>query len=194
MRNALLYLLRCPETHSRLKVIIFESKCGPDGTDIRAGLLQSEEGHHFYPIVEGVPVMLPKMVPAPFVTKYADELRRIDGFAEQCVTHSEPDWSFSTEWREFSRYASRRTWGWTVEQRIEMLLLEMRVARESLCRSLVLDAGCGNGMMIDALGSLSTTAVGIDFSTSVFEAEARRRSANTHFVQGDVSNPPFAPE
>jgi SAM-dependent methyltransferase/uncharacterized protein YbaR (Trm112 family) len=194
MRNTLLSILRCPVSRARLKAIPFESECGSDGVDIRVGLLQSEAGVHFYPIVQGVPVMLPNAVPASFLLQYATQLKNIDGFSEQCVSHSDVDWSFSAEWQEFSLGGSPRTWGWTVEQRIEMLLLETQLERESLHPLLVLDAGCGNGLMIDAVGAVGATAVGIDFSTGVFEAEARRHSSNTHFVRGDILNSPFDPE
>jgi SAM-dependent methyltransferase/uncharacterized protein YbaR (Trm112 family) len=194
MRAALLSLLRCPISGARLKAISLDSKCGPDGVDIRAGLLQSEASSHFYPIVQGVPVMLPRSVPASFLSEYAIQLKNIDGFSERCVSDSESDWSFSSEWQEFAKRGLRRTWSQSVEERIDMLLLEMQLERQSLQHTLVLDAGCGNGSMIDAIGALGATAIGIDFSTSVFGAEARRQSRNTHFVRGDLLNPPFGHE
>jgi SAM-dependent methyltransferase len=74
-----------------------------------------------------------------------------------------------------------------------MFLVEVGLPREKLADKVVLDAGCGNGQLTDAIGSGTAMCIGLDFSTSVFLAEKHRTSDRTHFVQGDLSNPPFEP-
>ena len=92
-----------------------------------------------YPIVGGVPVMLADAAP----------------------------WSFSSEWEAHFRRGVTRTWGWTVEERVEMFFRETRTDRDAIRGRWILDAGCGNGMLSEALSVCGANVVGMDYSTSV---------------------------
>lgn len=148
MRPALLEKLRAPGTLARL--------------DLRDGALV--DGDTVYPIVGGVPVMLP------------------GGAA----------WSFSSEWAAHFKRGVTRTWGWTVAERVEMFFRETRTDRDAIRGRWILDAGCGNGMLSEALAECGANVVGMDYSTSVFEAERRRACDAVHFVRGDLMRAPFA--
>lgn len=101
-----------------------------------------------------------------------------------------PKWSFSSEWDYHEAAGVDRTWGWTTERRLEMLLVETQLTRDKLAKMRVLDAGCGNGLFTDAMGTICREVVGIDFSESVVAAEARKKSPNVTYMQGDLMDPP----
>ena len=100
------------------------------------------------------------------------------------------EWSFSSEWDSFFDNGVTRTWDWEVQDRLEMFLAEIQLSPDELKGSLVLDAGCGNGMLTEAIASLGATVIGIDYSNSVH----RIKRSKAHFVRGDLNAPPFAPE
>ena len=188
MRRELLQYLRCPVTHASLDLLPFEED---DGGNVREGLLRSSTGGRIYPIVGGVPSMLPNNVPPHFVEKYAQQARAAGIDMSGHVSPRKDDWSFSAEWNTFFDGKVKRTWIWDLVARQRMFIAEVGLPHESLADKVVFDAGCGNGELTNALGSTTAMCIGLDFSTSVFLAEEHRTSDRTHFVQGDLSNPPF---
>lgn len=102
-------------------------------------------------------------------------------------------WSFSSEWDHHFKAGLDRTWGWTIKSRVEQFYLETETAPENIAGKLVLDAGCGNGQLSEAISNEGATVVGLDYSTSVIEAEKHRQSPNVHFIRGDLQHPPFKP-
>jgi SAM-dependent methyltransferase len=107
---------------------------------------------------------------------------------------SAKDWSFSAEWDQHFDAALVRTWGWSIEERLEQFLLEVGVEPEWCAGKRILDAGCGNGQLTEALTTLGANVVGIDYSTSVFRAGRARKAEKVSFLQGDLQSPPFARE
>jgi ubiquinone/menaquinone biosynthesis C-methylase UbiE/uncharacterized protein YbaR (Trm112 family) len=182
MRRELLEYLRCPATHSRLQLVPFEED---DRGNVTTGLLSA--GPHIYPIIAGVPSMLPNNVPPHF----AEQARAAGIDIGPHVSARKDDWSFSDEWSAFFNKKVTRTWIWDIQARQRMFFAETGIQRDALAGKFVLDAGCGNGQLTDAIGNATAVCIGLDFSTSVFHAEKERVSARTHFVRGDLANPPF---
>jgi len=81
----------------------------------------------------------------------------------------------------------------TTEKRYEQALLELQTAEPDLAGKHFLDAGCGNGLLTEFFSTRGAITFGLDFSTSVFLAEKRRRSDKACFVQGDLRHCPFQP-
>jgi 2-polyprenyl-3-methyl-5-hydroxy-6-metoxy-1,4-benzoquinol methylase len=100
-----------------------------------------------------------------------------------------PNWSFSDEWAAHFDAGVTRTWDWDVQDRLEMFLTEIQMSPEDIRGLVILDAGCGNGLLTEAIASLGATVIGIDYSNSVH----RIKRGNAIFVRGDLNRPPFAP-
>ena len=133
-----------------------------DGDRIREGLLCEDTSHRVYPIIGGVPYLLESAAPASFIHKYADAL---SGFTLK--TAPEDNWSFSRDWSSHFEHDLEKTWGWSVSQRVEQFFLETQADPDSLKGSWVLDAGCGNGQLTEALAGCGANVVGLDYSSSV---------------------------
>jgi 2-polyprenyl-3-methyl-5-hydroxy-6-metoxy-1,4-benzoquinol methylase len=100
-------------------------------------------------------------------------------------------WSFSDEWDAFFNAGVTRTWDWDVQERLEMFLAEVQLSREKISGLMVLDAGCGNGLLTEAIASLGATVIGIDYSNSVHRI---KKGGKAIFLRGDLNAPPFRPE
>ena len=185
MNPALLERLRDPDSGRTLNLRELET----DGDSIREGLLFEETSHRVYPIIGGVPYLLESAAPASFIHKYADAL---SGYTLK--TAPEDDWSFSREWSSYFEHNLERTWGWSVDQRIEQFFLETQTDPDTVKGSWVLDAGCGNGLLTDALAGRGANVVGLDYSSSVLEAEVHRKNPKASFARGDLQRPPLATE
>jgi len=127
-----------------------------------------------------------------FVHQYAERLLKDEKLSK---LHFGPErnspWSFSSEWDEHFDSELTKTWGWTIDERVSQFFLETGVDPEWCKGKLILDAGCGNGQLSEALTDLGATVVGFDYSNSVFTAEKHRKSADLHFVHGDLQTLPF---
>ncbi len=125
---------------------------------------------HTFPLVGGVPRLLPDVLLDP-----AGAARSIEA-------------SFSREWSHFD-YEADRTWGQGVGQRAQDFLRHVDRSAESLRGKLVLDAGCGNGVLSRAITGFGCEVVATDVSTSVegaYRHFAARGNGRTHFVQSDL--------
>ena len=82
-------------------------------------------------------------------------------------------------------------WGWTVSERLEQFLMELQVDRSWCQGKRILDVGCGNDTLSEEISKLGAEVVGINFSSSVIRAEARRASSTVHFLRGNLLSPPL---
>lgn len=151
------------------------------GSEIVAGTLVCPQNHMFA-IVDGLPRLRldQKLDKAP-VAAAGDSLAVAA--------------SFGAEWSHFD-YESDRTWHQSVQERCELFLKEVAMTRDELRGKLVLDAGCGNGTLSRGLNQFGCEVLAIDVSPSVEVAckhFAKKGNDRTHFVQGDLMNPPFKP-
>jgi SAM-dependent methyltransferase/uncharacterized protein YbaR (Trm112 family) len=197
MRASLLKFLRDPRTKTPLQLLALDSRNEPPGNDcnVYEGILQNSASDVAYPILGGVPVMLDSAFPAEFLERHAARIAQDTNLSRRCLPAGQDTaWSFSSEWDEHFRRNTHRTWGWTVDERVELFLLEAQVESEWCKGKLILDAGCGNGSVSEGISALGAEVIGLDLSTGVFHAEQRRQSQLVHFVEGDLLRTPFAPE
>ncbi len=196
MRDALFDIVRDPGTGDKLELAVFDEVLGSNGErDVREGILFSADGSHVYPLIDGVPVLLDSAIPADFLTRHADKISSDDRLSGLRLTAGTlPVDSFSTEWDEHFDTDTERTWGYTVQERVEQFFMEAQVTPEEIKGMMILDAGCGNGALTKKLADLGATVVGLDFSSSVYGAEQRKSGSNVHYVRGNMASSMIAPE
>lgn len=103
--------------------------------------------------------------------------------------------SFTMEWQQIKEYDS--AWGWSVEQRLELLLDYMEVSRNDLKEKMFLDCGCGHGEVTLAVGKTGASYYGLDLSFSVdyihnlIKMKFPELLDRIYLVQGNVNFPPF---
>lgn len=184
---------RDPINGQSLKLFPFKA----DQENVIWGLFVNPTSGMAYPIIEGVPVFLPHSITEKFQTDFKDAIQgvkaEIPGLILQPVLEDK-SWSFSLEWEAHRKLDMNTTWGMTLQSRFEQFLLETQSAVSELPGKLMLDAGCGNGLLTEYFSNKGLVIIGIDFSTSVFGAEKRRTSTNCCFIQGDLMSPPFSNE
>ena len=193
MRPALHRLLRCPKTGGPLELVPFTRRAGSfDEEDVAEGILFGEHAVSVYPIEGGVPILLEGALTADFLARHAAAIAADPVLAQmRLAPGGARSWSFSEEWKHHFEKGVSRTWEWTVEERVSQFLLETQTDPDTVRGCLILDAGCGNGQLTEALTRLGATVVGLDMSSSILGAESARRSSDVHFVGGDLLAPPF---
>ncbi len=150
-----------------------------------------------YCLFKGIPIFLPHSFPTEFINKYQSDLNKLKTEYKNLIFQSQnktSSWSFSLEWEEHNNLEMTTTWGMTLESRYEQFLYETQSLNDNLNGKFMLDAGCGNGLLTEYFSNQGLIAIGLDYSTSVFSAEKRRKSTNCCFVQGDLMSPPFKNE
>jgi SAM-dependent methyltransferase/uncharacterized protein YbaR (Trm112 family) len=175
MKPIVLDWLVCPVCRTDLRVEdVFEEASFDHGTEIEAGTVSCTAGH-LYPISGGVPRLLP-------TTRIgsSDDARSIQE-------------SFSREWSHFD-YEHDRTWGFTLEERRSNFVTHIDRDPEWVEGKVVLDAGCGNGVLSRAMATYGCDVVATDISASVENAYRQfvgGFGARLHFVQSDLMCPIF---
>jgi SAM-dependent methyltransferase/uncharacterized protein YbaR (Trm112 family) len=189
MRYRLLELLACPKCREPFALEVFAT--GRDGRGeelVEQGLLRSPCGAWF-PIVDGVPVILPNAlnIYSEFAGRYRDRL---------------PEWTFSAaQIAQFEREKKKtqESFGfeWTLysavhEERDRGYALEGGLSPDFFRGKLVLDAGCGYGRHARVVQGFGAEVVGLDLSVAVRNARRLTRdNPRVHIVQGDLFSPPF---
>jgi SAM-dependent methyltransferase len=98
--------------------------------------------------------------------------------------------SFAREWKHFN--PSNKIWGLTNEEREEIFLSDMDIPdRGALENKLLLDAGCGTGILDLTLGDLGLKVIGMDFTPGFLMADDMNTNVNVNFIKGDLNQAPF---
>jgi 2-polyprenyl-3-methyl-5-hydroxy-6-metoxy-1,4-benzoquinol methylase len=188
LRTSLLKILRAPGARQTLTLYPLETYA----EDVIEGILVCETSQRAYPVIDGVPVMLDSAFPDEFLNRHAEKIAQDENLRALDLRPGDTfQWSFSSEWKEHFDSQIDVTWGWTVDERKRQFLLEVQIDPQWCDGKWILDAGCGNGQLSEALTELGATVVGFDYSSSVLTAEKRRKSTSVHFVRGDLQSPPF---
>ncbi|HET7306567.1 MAG TPA: methyltransferase domain-containing protein [Gammaproteobacteria bacterium] len=162
------------------------------GEDILKGFLVSKKSQNVYPIVNGVPRLVPRArrIYARFFARYGR--RRARGSAARAAQGLTPQWANCRR--------QGRNWfkGLGLSQR--EFLYGTALTGEIVPGSLSLDATCGRGALAATLAAVyGIETVGMDFRRAVGRSyPAKERYAGgyapfVHFIQGDLQQPPLAP-
>lgn len=185
-----------------------ETQNPADGSEIVSGLLHCGETAHWFPIVRGIPRMLPDaiqehwstikdLIPQPTPDALIPLVASLQ--SQGTVTyHQATRENFSHEWDHFD--LGDRTWGILLSDRVQWFFLNsLNIPKEDLVGKLMLDAGCGNGSQSVAYSALGLEVIAVDLSSGVEKGYAYRyahtgaRPECVHFVQANLQHPPLAP-
>lgn len=163
MREWLLDFICCPSTRQRLTP---QEVVWKDGR-IESGRLVTGDGLIGYPIIAGVPRLLPGI-------RDEADLRRV--YAD----------SFGHQWTTFA---------WERQQDEQEFFSVSHHTPASLRGLTVLDAGCGGGRVSRVMGQHCKRLIGLDYSIAVDRARQHCGDLDhCEFVQGDVLRPPLMRE
>jgi len=198
MKMSMLGVLACPRCGAGLVCW----PAAPEEAEMEAGLLGCAEGH-LYPVVRGIPRLLPDalgearvelealQLPADVRERLTRALGEHDAdFAKRFAPTRK---SYSSEWAMLR--GTDRAWGLDVAARRRMFLECFRLADRELAGRTVLDAGCGHGEVEAALAGTGAEIFAMDLSSSVDDVRERLRAGNgdagIHLAQASVHAPPF---
>lgn len=196
MDKRLLSFLCCPVTREPLELQLISA-----GTSVvTEGILFSREGW-FYPIIDGIP----RLNVESFIdheaflqvhlTDYSVRRKQLQErypglIAYVLKKNRKTRQSFSLEWSLYD-YSGDRVWAANQEQLLDRFLEETGETAEGLEGKLILDAGCGNGLLDSYIAEKGATVVAMDISNSIERAYRQNRHPNAWFIQGDLQFPPL---
>lgn len=179
MYRRLLTWLRCPACRSELTVASPTEYAEAD--DLDDATLRCTTGHT-YPVVGGIPRMLPDQ-PLSADMGLAHDRRTQENFSRQWAYHDQGD----------------RTWGIQLDDRLRQYVIEpLGLTQTQLEDAVFLDAGCGNGSLSVAVTEAGPEVIGLDLSSGLELGHSFRHTRasacpeRVHFVQGDLIAPPLA--
>jgi 2-polyprenyl-3-methyl-5-hydroxy-6-metoxy-1,4-benzoquinol methylase/uncharacterized protein YbaR (Trm112 family) len=180
------------------------------GREVLEGFFACTSCHLLYPIIAGVPRLIRNAYEEhePFFHRHRQLIADLDGQeallkrmgrVSAAVFDKRSNESFSLQW-EMHRPGDHTWFKNDADLRRQEFLYSMDLREDELKGRLILDAGCGNGSLTASITRYGAEVVGLDLSSSIEGAyQSRFRFANgqapfVHYVQGNILEPPFAPE
>lgn len=188
MRPRLLQLLACPEC--RCPALALDA-FAQENDEVLSGLLVCEGCGRKYPVIGGVPRLLPD--------ELLESVRRYHpGFFQQHELAARNERARSDVARTLDFYSFARSKLFTPAVKPDLLAywqqsLKVRIpGAPNLSGSLGLDAGCGEGRYSYCLAVWGAEVIGLDLSEAVSLAYRRNKgNPRVHIVQGSIYHPPI---
>lgn len=197
MKSGLLEYLECPETGQDLTLEVFyeveEIINGKKFNEIYEGLLKTKDGKFVYPIINGIPRLLPISLHGE-LRKYHKEFFRKhwkyfstikDSKNSDVIDGSKRTLrSYSYQWRTFDEML--KEWKRYFDDYMKPFKPSFFKGKK------VLDVGCGYGRIAHYAAKYSAEVFAMDLSEAVESAYKNTREfSNCHIVQGSIYNIPF---
>jgi 2-polyprenyl-3-methyl-5-hydroxy-6-metoxy-1,4-benzoquinol methylase/uncharacterized protein YbaR (Trm112 family) len=180
------------------------------GSDVSEGFLSCQGCTLLYPIIAGVPRLIRNAYDEypEFFYRHRETIGQLGGHEETFrklgrivpgVFDRRSNESFSLQWARY-QYEDRTWFKDDTDLRRGEFLQSMDLPAERLDGALVIDGGCGNGRLTASVARYGAEVVGMDLSRSVERAHEKRAAVAgehapyVHFIQGNVLEPPIAPE
>ena len=197
MRKDLLPFLACPVTRSPLSLQVLKE----NEEEVVEGILQSAIGM-VYPITAGVPRLLVESFEdySGFLSTHVPEFEQIRKQIWKnygsIISYSQDKnqktkISFAFEWGLLD-YNADKIWHENRSEMTATFYKECGFSKNEIQNKIVLDAGCGHGLLSMALANEGAAfVIGMDLGPSVDRAFAFNGNKNTHFIQADLMFPPL---
>jgi GT2 family glycosyltransferase/uncharacterized protein YbaR (Trm112 family)/SAM-dependent methyltransferase len=210
-------LLCCPDCHGNLDLAILKEEQG----DILEGIFRCLPCQRIYPLINGIPRMLPNSLigAVEFCATYESELAQMGFNPNQSEIrqfeklHRKTARAFGFEWNTYQvttpeedmvTLAALTGFDLNFYRKVFFADIFTHVPTEQDVRNVdtsflkgrtVIEMGCGMGKYVQTVARYSRLAVGLDLSNSLDRArENMRHMANVLLVQGNILQPPFRPE
>ena len=201
MKKRVLDILACPTCHADLDL---ETYIGEE-IEVEEGKLECIGCHKKYPIISGVPRVLPDHLMGRVYAHYCAFFQKYAGIFDSSTNgHHSPGFaghSFVKGTQVIYSYQHNNFAKLEDQQHLMPLWTKFffdRVAVEPSSffgGKVGLEAGSGEGRYLLVASQYCSEIVGMDLSEGVDKAYARNREwPNVHVVQGDIHNPPFHKE
>jgi SAM-dependent methyltransferase len=189
MKRRALGFLACPSCRGGLSLEAFHS-AGHEDPEVLEGLLACSGCGRRFPVIGGIPRLLPDAMMGDVARRNPDFFRRhglpIPPFPSGAEARFKrrTSSSFGFQWNAFPGM---------IEEFRDNFLRYIEPIRPSFFEGkLVLDAGCGFGRHTYYAAEFGAEVVGFDLSDAVESAYRNTRHfPNVHIVQADIYNPPF---
>jgi SAM-dependent methyltransferase len=186
MKPAVQRILACPQCRSSLELEVLEA----DANEVIDGRFRCACGIE-YPIIQGVPRLLPPDLLASLEEDYPDFFRKHGG-----GRRTPRPQTAVTAIKRRTQEAFGYEWTWAADYHCDNFsdwLPEGFNAREGFAGKLGLEVGCGAGRHAAATAAIAGEHIAVDLSRAVDSAFARTRALpNCHVIQADAMHLPFA--
>jgi len=182
----------------RFKLVVYKELPHPvrNENDIIEGLLIGEKDQKVYPIINGVP----RLIPSAFIDnmwfykKYRTELRRhnikfnkyeINRFIKR---NKQVKARFEFQWKIWGR--SEKIYGMTQDEYKYHIFERMpsrKITDSEFKGKIFFEGGCGHGMVSQIMSPICKEYIGLDLGSGIDCARWRsKRLSNVHLIQGDL--------
>ncbi|TAH26830.1 MAG: class I SAM-dependent methyltransferase [Cytophagales bacterium] len=161
---------------------------------VKDGIFVHFPSNNLYPVIDGVPVFIKNRVLISFWETYKKELLAIipnEEIIKIQLIKRIGNFSFSNEWGAAHKDNVTTVWGHSLIERLKIHYTDTESSEEELGGQLLLDVGCGNGILCKSLAEKGATVFGIDYSTSVWNAQKVMHHTNVCYIQADLHFLPF---
>lgn len=197
VRPALMDWLSCPDCGSTSLTSETYSLDAEalDPEEVLDGVVRCGGCDSWFPVITGVPRMLPKdlreVLPEQYPTFFAAHAGKLPGTTASASARSEHTAgqvhvmeAFGFEWNEFAEYENDNFLEWVAPLQPEFFKGKFG-----------LDAGCGAGRHAMRAHGFGADLVAMDLSPAVDAAYSKaRKTTGIYVVQGDIFHPPLRPD
>jgi SAM-dependent methyltransferase len=182
-----------PYSKTKLNLTTFLS----DGECVKDGVFLNPISNTIYPIVDGVPIFIQNRIPRYFEEQYRNDISALGierSVIDSQISHKNIDFSFSNEWKAAHNDNVKTVWGYSAEEWLQIHYADTEISENELQGKLLLDVGCGNGILCKSIAEKGAVVFGIDYSTSVWNAQKEMSHPRVCFLQADLHFLPFLKE
>lgn len=196
MRHSFLEKIHCPLTGKALQVEVIEAGVDAEGqTAVRTGILWSEPGRFWYPIINHVPILLTFETPLAlaFARDHAERIAKLSGRPKPPNGSPEPgersvQTTFTEEWGGLEDDALTFVYDESELVALHRDVWIQQAEAERSAQRMVLDVGCGFGKEAIVLSKLYQNAVVIGADLNLALVKAGRRLVESTKVNPVVAS------